>query len=73
MCSAFVVRAAVPMQVRVKVARRTSGIPGVAGRPEPRMEEGRLPYMEADSTTIKEVRTHRLEGTNSLRCMVWRC
>jgi hypothetical protein len=48
------------MQVRVKVARRTSGIPGVAGRPEPRMEEGLLPYMEADSTTIKEVSTYCL-------------
>lgn len=41
-------------QVRVKVARRTNGIPGVPGRPEPRMEG--LPYLEADSTTIKEVR-----------------
>lgn len=34
-------------QVRVKFARRTSGIPGVAGRPEPRYD---------DDTTVKEVR-----------------
>ncbi len=37
------------LQVRVKFARRTSGIPGVPGRPEPPL---------ADST-VKEVRLRR--------------
>lgn len=40
-------------QVRVKFARRTSGIPGVPGRPEPRMQG--LPYYEDDNAMVKEV------------------
>lgn len=43
------------MQVRVKFVRRTSGIPGVPGRPEPRLEGGELPLYD-DGATIKEVR-----------------
>jgi hypothetical protein len=41
-------------QVRVKFARRTSGIPGVPGRPEPRLDG--LPYYNDDSAMVKEVR-----------------
>jgi hypothetical protein len=42
----------------VKFARRTNGIPGVAGRPEPRLlaaDADAVPYYKDPSATIKEV------------------
>jgi hypothetical protein len=42
-------------QVRVKFARRTSGIPGVPGRPEPAFRTGQLD----EDATVKEVRLRR--------------
>jgi len=44
--------------VRVKFVRRTNGIPGVAGRPEPRLDGNGPPYYSDDSATIKEVSRH---------------
>ena len=43
--------------MRVKFARRTSGIPGVAGRPEPPLggPSEVVPYYKDPSATIKEV------------------
>lgn len=42
----------------MKFARRTNGIPGVAGRPEPRLlaaDADAVPYYKDPSATIKEV------------------